>query len=265
MASLLPVTRRSIAESWRGFVGWTAGVIGALALYLPLYPSIAGPEMQTLIESLPEAMITALGYDQITSGAGYTQATFFGLIGFVLFAIAGIGWGAHAGGGEEESGRLELDLAHSISRTSYALQAMLTLILKFLLLGGVSYGVIAALNGPSELDLDTLRLLGAVGSLTALGTLIAATALAGGIMTGRTSFGVAAGTVVTVGGYVLNAVSNLVDDLEWLQVFSPYSWAFGTPPLIDGPDITGVIALVGAICVAGLIAVLSLRARDVVG
>ena len=265
MKRLLPVTRRGLAESWRGVLGWSAGIVGALGLYLPLYPSIAGPEMQTLIESLPEAMITALGYDQITSGAGYTQATFFGLIGFALFAIAGIGWGANAGGGEEESGRMELDLAHNIGRGSYAFQAWLTLTVKFLFLGTVSFGVIAALNTPSELGLDLLHLAGAVASLTSLALLIATTALAGGIVTGRKSLGVATGTVVTVGGYVVNAVSNLVDELDWLEHLSPYAWAFGTPPLLSGPDPLGLFALAASSVISCLIAVWGLRTRDVVG
>lgn len=264
MQRFLPVTRRGLAESWRGLLGWATGIVGALALYLPLYPSIAGPEMQMLIESLPEAMITALGYDQITSGAGYTQATFFGLIGFALLAIAGIGWGANAGGGEEESGRMELDLAHNLGRTSYALQAWLTLAVKFLLLGGVSFSVIAGLNTPSDLSLEPLHLLGAVGTLTALALLIATTALAGGMITGRKSQGVAAGTVVAVGGYVLNAVSNLVEDLQWIEYLSPYAWAFGTPPLLSGPDPLGLVALITATVLAGLIAVWGLRVRDLV-
>ncbi|SDN65407.1 ABC-type multidrug transport system, ATPase component [Cryobacterium flavum] len=53
--------------------------------------------------------------DLAATGAGYTQATLFGLIGFLLLSIAATSWGAGALGGDEESGRLELTLAHGVT------------------------------------------------------------------------------------------------------------------------------------------------------
>ena len=95
--SQLPVLRRSLLESWRATLGWTIGVAAALLLYLPLFPSIGGnDQMQQLIDGLPPELVSALGYDQIGSGAGYTQATFYGLIGFLILSIAAITWGASA-------------------------------------------------------------------------------------------------------------------------------------------------------------------------
>ncbi|MGO3234110.1 MAG: ABC transporter permease subunit, partial [Microbacterium sp.] len=95
MTSILPVFRRSIRESWRSLLGWTLGVAAVLFLYLPLYPSIGSSDQMTqLIDSLPDQLIDTLGYNQIASGAGYTEATFYGLIGFLLMAIAAVLWGS---------------------------------------------------------------------------------------------------------------------------------------------------------------------------
>lgn len=93
----LPLFTRAFVDSWRSTLGWAAGLAATIFIYLPLYPSIgANPEMQRVMEAFPPEMIKALNYDQITSGPGYTQATMFGLIGFLLMTIASVAWGAAA-------------------------------------------------------------------------------------------------------------------------------------------------------------------------
>src|SRR5690606_28930200 len=107
--SILPVFRRSIRESWRGVLGWTIGLAAVLFLYLPLYPSLGGDgRLEEIVSALPKELVETLGYDQISSGAGYAQSTFFGLMGFLLLTIAAVIWGSAAIAGSEENGRLEL-------------------------------------------------------------------------------------------------------------------------------------------------------------
>lgn len=265
MAKPLPVVRRSLQESWRGLIGWSAGIIATLVLYLPLHPSIAGPDLQALVDSLPDALIQALGYDQIATGAGYTQASFLGLIGFVLLAIAAISWGSGLGGGHEESGRLELDLAHRISRIGYGVEALLTLTVKLLVLSGVTWLTIWLLNGPSELNLQADNLAWAVLSLFALSLAIGAVSLAGGMAAGKKSAGVQAGAAVTIAAYVTNAVAALVPDADWLLLISPYAWAFGGEPLTTGPDGFG-LSLLGALTAVGAaVSLVAIRRRDILG
>ena len=265
MARPLPVVRRTLRESWRGLIGWSTGIIATLALYLPLYPSLAGPDLQTLVDSLPDALVQALGYDQIATGAGYTQASFLGLIGFALFAIAAISWGAQAGGGHEESGRLELDLAHRISRPQFVTEAVIGIVVKVIVVSAVAWATIALLNGPSQLDIDLGNLTWAMVSLGVLALAIGTLSLAGGILTGQKSGGIRVGAGVTVISYVLNAVSSLVPDVEWLADLSPYAWAFGAEPLITGADIFG-LALLGGLGALGIVAsFIGLARRDILG
>ena len=73
----LPIFRRLVVDSWRGTLGWTVGVSAALFLYLPLYPSIGNDQMAAVLDSMPEELIKTLGYENLTSGAGYAQATIF--------------------------------------------------------------------------------------------------------------------------------------------------------------------------------------------
>lgn len=265
MAKPLPVVRRSLQESWRGLIGWSVGIIATLVLYLPLYPSIAGPDLQALVDSLPDALVQALGYDQIATGAGYTQASFLGLIGFALFAIAAISWGAQAGGGHEESGRLELDLAHRISRTQFVAEAILSIAVKIIVVSFVAWATIALLNSPSQLDIDIGNLTWAMTSLATLALAIGTLSLAGGILTGHKSGGIRLGAGITVIAYVMNAVSTLVPDVEWLANLAPYAWAFGAEPLLTGADSIG-LTLLGGLAVVGMVAsFIGLARRDILG
>ena len=112
----LPLTGKALLDTWRSTLIWALVLLSVLALYLPLYPSMAGPDMAKLLASLPEELIRALNYDQIATGAGYAQATFFGLLGFMLSSAVAIGTGAAAIGEDEDAGLLELTLAHGVTR-----------------------------------------------------------------------------------------------------------------------------------------------------
>lgn len=233
----LPLTRRLLADSWRGLVGWTVAIVAVLGLYLPLYPTIAaGRQLEELLASMPPSLINSLGFASIASGAGYTQATYFGLLGFALPAIAGIAWGAAALAGDEEDGRLELTLAHAVTRSRVLLERALAIMLKFVLMLGVGFLVVLALNGPGELDLEPGRVLAAVVAQFGLATLAFATVYAVGAATGRRSWAILGGALVTVGAYLLNAVGAQSPDVEWLRGFSPLWWAYGSDPLAHGWD-----------------------------
>lgn len=261
----LPVLRRWILDGWRGLLGWSLGVAAVVLLYLPLYPSMNSPELMRMIDSLPPELVRTLGYEDITSGAGYTTATFFGLVGFVLITIAGITWGASFIAGAEESGRLELTLAHSVGRAQYALESSAALVVKLLILGGVAGVLVWAMNGPAELGLDLSNLVAVTAAWVGLGTFSATTALTGGALTGRRSWSVGAGATVAVAGYVLQAVANNSDQLDWLRALSSYDWAFGRAPLADGADWAGLALLWGGSAILIAVSTAALSRRDILG
>ncbi len=266
MRKPLPVLRRTLRESWRGLLGWSIGVTAVLFMYLPLFPSIAGNgQMQQIIESLPPELVNALGYDQISSGPGYAQGTFYGLLGFLLLTIAATGWGAGAIAGAEETGRLELDLAHGIGRVQYALESAAAVFIRLLWLGVLAAVLVAALNDSAELGIDAGRLVDATAALVGLTMLGGSVALFAGAITGRRAVGVAAGAGIAVAGYAFNAIANQVQDAEWLRVLSPYSWAYHQPPLSEGADPGGLLALWGLSAVFVAASAWALSRRDVVG
>lgn len=259
----LPLLRRVLADSWRGLIGWSLGLAGVVGMYLPLYSTIGGnPEFLAIIESLPPELVAALSYDQITTGAGYTQGTVHGLIGFVLVTIAAVTWGSSIIAGDEERGTLELTLAHGAGRTQLVLERFGAVALKLLALATLLALMVLALTEPSALDLTVEGIVAGSVALLGLGLLTAAASTLAGAVVGRRSLAVGAGAGIAVLGYALNALGNQNPDLEWLHAFSPYFWAFGAEPLADGFD--ALIGLLYAIAAAALlIAVLAFRRRDV--
>jgi ABC-2 type transport system permease protein len=261
----LPVFRRALADSWRSLIGWTVGVASALFMYLPLFPSLGGAGMEEMIANLPEEMVKALGYEQIGTGAGYAQGTFFGLIGVLLLTIAATSWGSLAIAGAEESGKLELTLAHGVSRTQYALESALAVLVRLVWLGGVATLIVIALDEPTELGIEPANAVAASAALVGLTMLSAAFALAVGALTGRRSIATLAGAGVAVFGYVLSAIANQTEDAEALRAASPFAWAYQNTPLADGPDWAGLGLLWGLAALLVAVSVVALRRRDITG
>ncbi len=262
--SMLPLFTRAFVDSWRATLGWGVGLAAAILIYLPLYPSIGGnAQMEEMLKGFPPEMIKALNYDQITSGPGYTQATMFGLIGFALMTIASVAWGAAAVGGDEESGQLELTLAHGVTRVQVVLERALALAARVVLLAALMFVLILLLNDSAQLGLSAGNLFGAAVLFAGLILLSGTAALLGGAVSGRRTLGLGAGAAVGILGYVFNAVGRQSPDVEWLLNFSPYHWAYGTNPLAEGPDwvAAGWLWILAAALVA--LSALALQRRDV--
>ena len=264
MLSTMPLFRRAFVDSWRSTLGWAAGLAAAILLYLPIYPSIGGSaQMQEMINALPPEMTKALNYDQIASGPGYTQATVFGLIGFLLMTIATVSWGAAAVGGDEESGQLELTLAHGVTRMQLVWERALAMFLRVVLLAVLVFVLILALNDSAHLSIDSMHLFGAAVEFAGLALLSGTAALFVGALSGRKAYGLAAGAAVGVLGYVFNAVGRQSPDLDWLLDLSPYHWAYGNSPVANGADWASAGWLWGISAGLVLLSSLALQRRDV--
>lgn len=259
----LPLTRRELSEGRRGLIGWALGIIGVLVLYLPIFPSAGGSEMaQTYLEAFSPELSRVFGLDRMATGAGYTQAAYFGLTAFLLLAIAAVGWGSQAVAGDEESGSLELTLAHGVSRAQLVFERFLALLLKLVALSAIGWVTIMALSGPSQLGLDGVNVVAASAALLGLTALVGAVALAVGAATGRRSFATAAGAGVAVLAYALDAVA-VTADAPRLQRLSPYHWAYGSDPITTGFDWPSLALLAGVTVLLVMAAAWAFSRRDV--
>lgn len=247
----LPLTRRAISDNARGIAGWSYAVAAASAFYLVLYPSIGSMESK-YIDGMPSGLRDALGMTDISTGAGYTQATVTGLMAMVLMSIAAIAWGAKAIAGDEEAGSLELTLAHAVSRRQTLWQRALAMSAQLFLLALWVFAVIAIIDHPARLGIGIAHLSAAVLALFMLVLWHGTAALAAGAVTGRKSIAIGFGTVVLALGYLANSIGAMSPSLGWLQDISPVHWAVANTPLVNGFDWLhiGLLLLLSAVVMA---------------
>jgi ABC-2 type transport system permease protein len=263
LGTALPLFRAEFSQSLRSLGAWVIGNAAVIALYLPFYPSIGGSE--SLLEyfaAFPPDLITIFGLDQMASGAGYTQATYFSLTGFMIFAVASVSWGAAAIAGSEESGELELTLAHGVGRIRVVLERALALVARVAVLAASGVAVIWALNDVSRLSLDLGGVASAATMLVALTTFVGMAALCAGAATGRRSVATAVGAGLAGLAYVLGAVARSAG-VQWLGAVSPVEWAFGSDPITSGLAWAGLGWLIGGAVLLLVVAAISFRRRDV--
>lgn len=264
MTTVLPLYRRALGDSWRSFIGWSLGVVAAMGLYVPLFPSIGGnPDVQALLDTLPPELVSAIGYDSIGTGAGYVHSTFYGLIGFVLIVIAATSWSTAAIAGDEETGSLELTLAHGVTRTQVVLERTAAVLTRLLWLAVLSVLLVLAFNDSAGLGIELGNLVAEAAAYLGLGVLSAALGLAIGALTGRRVYATTAAAGIAVLGYALNAVANQSEDLDWLHSWSPYGWAYAELPLQNGADWAGLGLLYGVSAALIAIATVALNRRDI--
>ncbi len=255
--------RRFVHENRRGLVGWSLGLVAVCLVYLPLYPSMAGPELTSIMEQIPDALLVAMGMDGPLDGIGYTHASIYGLIGTLLLLIAVLGWGARAVAGDEESGALEVTLSYPVTRRQVVLERAAGLALLAGVVAAALTVTIVALSGPAELGIAPGNAVAAGVAFWALGGAIGMVALAAGALSGRRSVALGVGAGFAVAAYLASTVGSQLPDLGWLTDVSPLEWAFGADPLRNGFDLAGLALLLALAVVALCVGVWGFSRRDV--
>lgn len=240
------VSRRWLLDSRRGMIGWSLGLLAVVMLYLPLYSSMKQTDLLSAkLDALPKEMLEGFGMSANTMSTpwGYTQQTVFGMVGMLVLLSAAIGQGARAIAGDEESGGLELTLAHATTRRGVLLARALAVTMIVLLLTAVLGLGTLAVNGSSGLDLPAWHIAAVTLALGLLCVLHATAALAAGAITGRRGMSLAIASTLAGLGYFAHTMGARVG--EWVPSLSPFHWAFATEPLHTGFDWGGLALLTG--------------------
>jgi ABC-2 type transport system permease protein len=246
-------------------LGWGLG-IAALGLLLVSFYDVFMDQQQDflqMIENYPPEFLAFFGGDATTIATpeGYLSMYGFSMLPVILgiFAlIAGSGLLAS----DEESGRMDLIVAHPVSRAglywgrllAFATAAVGICILGWLgfsvLLGGSSLGI-----GWGQMALPFLPLL----TQTLLyGTLALLLSL---LLPARRLAAMAAG-VIMVASYLLSSLASLNESLASVAKFLPYEY-FQGGEAISGLDVTSFLALLAASAGLALLAWWRFERRDI--
>lgn len=265
VADRLPVLAHVVVGQRRALLGWAIALAAVTFMYVGLYPSMgASGQMEELVDQLPDAMVTAFGYDRIGTAAGWISTTVYGLIGPVLLLVFAIGTGARLIAGQEEDGTLELELTAPVGRRRLLAERLGALWVSVLLLVAVVAGVTTLLVVGLGLDVALGHLLAATTGLALLAGGFGTLALAVGAATGRRALalGSVAGTAVLA--FVLDAIGPTLD-AGWMTAISPFSWYLEDSPLSDGWDPQGLLLLALVPIVAAVGAFTAFERRDLGG
>lgn len=244
---------KALRDNRRSMLGWAVSIAAVGTMYAAFWPTMQTPEMADALAAYPEGMLEALNFEDVTSPAGYLGSAVYGLLIPLLVAVFGIAAGARTIAGDEETGSLDLLLAHPVSRARAALQRFAALLVGLVVTGALLWLALVAIRGPAEFTAVGVGALAAMTlHLVLFGTAFAALAYGVGAATGSRASALGVGAAVAVLGYLANAVLHQVDALAWARDVSPFHWYLDGDPLVNGVQVGGVLLLAGfaVVCVA---------------
>lgn len=257
-----PLVRKTWRDDRRAIIGWAAGIAAFTTIYTSFYASFAGAA-QLKDDALPEGMKDFLSIQDMTSPAGYLQATVYSLVGPLLVVMAALLLTVRTIPRPEEDGGLELLMVNPLSRRAFATQRLLATFLSVTALAAIPGVLVSAIAPGVGIDVPAGNIASASAGLIALAWCYLGVAFAVGAATGRRGIALAVAGALAVGGYILQGIAGMLDGGQWLRWLSPFHYFIGTDPLHTGwhPAHLAVLAAVGA--AGAVIGVVLFDRRDV--
>jgi ABC-2 type transport system permease protein len=263
---LTSIAAKAIYDQRRALVAWTLSLVGLVAMYAALWPSIRDqPTFNDYLDQMPAALrslFAASGAD-LSTPVGYVQVELLSLMAPLLLIIYSITAGAAAVAGEEDRHTLELLLANPVSRSRIVLEKLAALSAGAALLGAGTAAALLAAGPLAGMSLPAGGVVSAVMHLTLLGIVFGSMALAVGAGTGRAGLSRAVPAVAAVLAYVVNGLAPVVGWLRPVQCMSPFYQYAGHDPLRHGLSWPAVVVAVLSILVMAGLAMAGFHRRDI--
>jgi ABC-2 type transport system permease protein len=226
------VVLKTLRDQRRGLVGWGIGIAGLVIGMGAVWPMMrAMPDLEKFFANYPKGMRDLFNIDAMITGSGFFNAELFSLMLPILFLAFAIRRGARLVAGEEQAGTLDTLLATPLSRIRVLLDKAAALGIAVCLLGLVCLVATTVASALFGMRIPAGEIAGASASMALLGLLHGWLALAVGAATGRRSLALGASGAVAAGGYVLYALSKLVEGMRGWAAVSPFQLAIGHGPL----------------------------------
>lgn len=267
LPQVLTLMWRTLNERWRSTFGWGLGLVLMAVLQLAVYPSVAksSASMQEFVDQWPEAFRQAFNLDAYTTGAGFLNAEMFSMmVPLVLIAVA-VSGAAAATAGEEERGTADLLLSLPVSRGRVVVAKVLATVIAVLLVAAATLLAIAVGAPLVDLEVGLADLAAGVLMTALLALFFGAVALLVATVTGKRAVALGTAVGLALAAFLLNALAPMADWLEPWQKASPFYWALGDNPLINGVDAPMAGLLLVAAVALVVLADVAYRRRDIGG
>lgn len=247
MKRLWTTIRYTLTQMKGQIIGWGLGIAALGLLVVPFYDVFGGQQDQfrQMIESYPEEFLAFFGGDAATvlTPDGYLKMYAFSMFPIILgiFAIiAGSGLVVN----DEERGRLDLIVAHPVSRTELFLGRVLGLVGAAVAISLIGWLGFVVLLGNSSLVFSAWQLAIPFVSLVAQLLVYAALAILLSMLLPTRGLASMVSGVVLVVSYFVSSMASLDESLEMAAKFLPhyyYQPAFSFQDL----NLTWLFALLG--------------------
>lgn len=261
------VLRHNLRGLRRATIGWIVGV-GAFAIVnVVTYPAVRGQTAyDDLLQDMPDALVAAFGIEKaipLTSPEGYLISQMFGFLLPLLLGMLGIWVGARLVAGEEEAGVLELLLAHPVARRRVALEKFAALVTMVATVAAATWAVMMVTAPLVDLDAGAGSLAVATLASALFAIVIGALAWGLGAAVGRRGVALGVASVVMIASFVIESLAELTDVVANLRWLSPFHFANGNTPMVNGLRPLDVAVLVGLTLIAVVLGTARFERRDV--
>ncbi|MEO8626155.1 MAG: ABC transporter permease subunit [Candidatus Limnocylindrales bacterium] len=250
--------------SWRAGLAWTLAFAIFIIVTVAFWPAFKGSSALTeALKTLPEAMLQAFGLEDFASPAGFLRGGLYEVLVPLMFATAGAMFANSAISAEEDAGRIELFLAQPVTRVAFltgrVISTLLWLVALMLvvLVSQVVSDVIFDLQIGASQIIATVILSGLVGVLSAAISIAVAGIIA------RPGLVVGVSLTVAFLGYIVSALFPISEVLRPWAGISPWNWALGGDPLVNGAELWRYLALILPSAALAIVGILAFTRRDV--
>ena len=262
---MLTTLRYSLAQFRGQILGWGLGIAALGLILVPFYDVFKEQQadFMQMIESYPPEFMAFFGGDAASMA---TPAGYLGMYGFsMLPVILGI-FALIAGSGllasDEENGRLDLIVAHPVSRAALFWGRLAGFVVSTVAILILSWLGFCVLLGGSSLDVSwgemALPFLPVLAQVLIYGTLALLFSM---LLPARRLAAMAAGLVMVV-SYFVSSMAALNESLASVARFLPYDYFQGGDAL-SGLNFTWFLGLLAASTVLALLAWWRFQRRDI--
>ena len=236
-------------------IGWglTMFVLGFVSV--PFYDSIVSQadQMEQLLSSYPPELMALFGdfsTSSIVTPEGYLGLQYFDFMAPLILGVFAVLVGSGLLASDEENGRLDLILAHPVSRTALFAGRLLALVAATLAILVLSWLGIVILMGQTSMGLSGGEVALPFVSLLAVMMFFGALALLLSMLLPSRRMAAMTASFVLIASYFLVALARISTDLETAVKFSPLNY-YQSSKAIDGLNAGWFI---GLLAVAALFA-----------
>ena len=247
---------KSLRDQRRSLIFWAIGTMLYVALNVAIFPSIrnSSSQLDTYVKSLPSVLrkLFVGSNPDLASGTGFLNARLFSFVSPLIFLMFAVGVGARAIAGEEEGGTLDLLLSQPVARRRVVGEKFSALTVGVVVLLAAHFTAMLISDLALNMGISVLKMLEANISMALLALAVGALTFAVSAATGRRAVSIAAGSVVGLLAYLINALAPLVDVLKPARRVSLFYYYGGVTALRQGITAAGagVLLAVTASCLA---------------